>query len=176
MRAAVQYEKQTAHFLRLVENGRETQLERAADNLILHADEIEALNGQNPYSSFLRKHRRRPDPHQAAAIGRIMGARVRASDGTMQPKLTRAERDAVKAIQTRRREWSQRMDSIYRTLAAIDALAENRDDPAIVAYCGREEFLNTDAREKLAIALAWLKRFSTEIETHEKTCSCPSGS
>lgn len=52
----------------------------------------EVWHGPNLYSSFLRKHDVRPDAAQAATIGRLMGTRVRASDGSMQPRKARSAR------------------------------------------------------------------------------------
>jgi hypothetical protein len=57
--------------------------------LRVEIETIEALHGPNPYCDYLRKHRRRPNSAEAAAIGRIMGARVKADDGTMQPRQSR---------------------------------------------------------------------------------------
>jgi hypothetical protein len=58
---------------------------------------IAAANGANAYTDFILKHGRRPDPVDAAVIGRLLGKRVRASDGTMQPQPSKAERDALKS-------------------------------------------------------------------------------
>jgi hypothetical protein len=159
----------SGHFLRLVENDQEPK--HGGGDLALEADRIEARIGTNPYSSFLRKHGHRPERNQAATIGRIMGGRVRASDGSMQPILTRGERDAIKAIKSRRREWSQKIDSVYRTVAAIDSIAKNELDPATIAVCGKNEFSNAETREKLAMAIRWLTRLSQEIIANEETGS-----
>jgi hypothetical protein len=167
----VQQKQRSAHFLRLVEKRTETKPEHGGGDLVLEADKIEARIGPNPYSTFLRKHGHRPERNQAAAIGRLMGGRVRASDGSMQPILTRAERDAIKAIKSRRQEWSQKIDGVYRTVAAIDAIAKNELDPATIAVCGKHEFSNAESREKLAVAITWLTRLSQEIIGNEETSS-----
>jgi hypothetical protein len=52
----MQERTRSARFLRLVEGTTETNVERDAGSLAEEADQIEALNGRNPYSSFLRKH------------------------------------------------------------------------------------------------------------------------
>lgn len=57
-----------------------------ARDLRVEAEGLEAELGPNPYSNYLRKAGRRPDPVTAAGMGRFMGGRVRADDGTMQPK------------------------------------------------------------------------------------------
>ena len=53
--------------------------------LLAEANAIEAARGANPYSDYLRKHRKRPNPSEAAAIGQMLGGKVRADNGTMQP-------------------------------------------------------------------------------------------
>lgn len=57
----------------------------AIRELRVEAEAIEATYGANPYSAYLRKHGRRPSKEEAAGIGRVLGGRVRAEDGTMQP-------------------------------------------------------------------------------------------
>ena len=61
----------------------------AAHELRIEIECIEALHGPNAYSKYLRKHGRRPDPATAAVIGDILGGRVKASDGSMQPRRKR---------------------------------------------------------------------------------------
>ena len=58
---------------------------RSVRDLRIEAEGLEAEYGPNPYSSFLRKNGCRPDPATAAGIGRSLGGRVRADDGSMQP-------------------------------------------------------------------------------------------
>lgn len=57
----------------------------AAHELRIEIECIEAVHGPNAYSDYLRKHGRRPDPATAAVIGNILGGRVKALDGSMQP-------------------------------------------------------------------------------------------
>ena len=140
----------------------------ANDNFLAEADDFEAIAGPNPYSNFLRKHARRPDRAQAAAIGRLMGGRVRASDGTLQPILTKGERAALSDIKRRRREWAQRFDHIQRTAAAVAALTLNRDDPSTVFEYGAERFLTPEFRETLESAVLWLNAFAQQVIRHEK--------
>ena len=163
----------TTHFLRLVE--RDQQPERPnshKSDLNLEADKIAALNGSNLYSGFLREHGHRPDREQAATIGRLMGARVRASDGTMQPKLTAGESAAIRSIKKRRREWAQQVDHVQRTIAAITALSENHHEPSAVFNYGSDVFLSAEIREKLDSALSWLKRFAEDSYRYDKENSC----
>jgi hypothetical protein len=65
---------------------------RTIRDLRIEAEGLEAEFGPNPYSKYLRENGRRPDPATAATMGRWMGGRVTASDGTMQPV---AKRDRV---------------------------------------------------------------------------------
>jgi hypothetical protein len=141
------------------------------DDLIAAADDVEALAGPNPYSSFLRKHGCRPSRNQAMAIGRLMGARVKASDGSMQPVLTKGERAAICSIKKRRKEWAQRFDNIQRAVDATAALAKNRDDPSTVFAYGRATFLGGEFLERLDSALSWLNRFAEEAHRHAKNSS-----
>ncbi|MGA9796298.1 MAG: hypothetical protein WBQ17_12275 [Rhizomicrobium sp.] len=57
-----------------------------AQELRIEIECIEAVHGTNVYSEYLRKYGRRPDPPTAATIGTILGGRVKASDGSMQPR------------------------------------------------------------------------------------------
>jgi len=156
-------------FLHLIENDQESPLSSPVkEDLSLEADQIEALNGVNPYSTFLRKHGHRPDRTQASTIGRLMGARVRASDGTMQPKLSAGERAAIKSIKKRRKEWGQQVEHIRRTMAAIAALSENQHDPSTVIDYAADVFLDSAIHEQLEIALNWLNRFAEESRRHEQ--------
>ena len=58
----------------------------AARELRVEIQIIEAVHGPNAYSEYLRKHGRRPDAVTAATIGRVLGGRVKAADGSMQPR------------------------------------------------------------------------------------------
>jgi hypothetical protein len=63
---------------------------RGVTELQAEAGALEVWHGPNLYADFLRKHDRRPDPVTAATIGKLMGTRVRADDGSMQPKTKRS--------------------------------------------------------------------------------------
>jgi hypothetical protein len=142
------------------------------DDLGLEADKIEALNGPNLYSTFLRKHGYRPSRQQAFAIGRIMGARVRASDGTMQPELAAGEKAAIRAIKKRRKEWAKQTEHIHRTIAAVSSLFENEHEPSTVILSGADVFYSATFREQLKFAVDWLNRFAEELHHHEQdSCS-----
>src|SRR5882672_6135379 len=64
--------------------------------LKIEARALEATHGKNPYSDFLLKHGRRPNQNEAAGMGRMMNMRLKAADGSLQPKLTKAEKVAWK--------------------------------------------------------------------------------
>lgn len=54
-------------------------------DLRIEADGLEALYGPNLYSKYLKQFGRRPDRQAAATMGRLMGGRVKADDGSLQP-------------------------------------------------------------------------------------------
>ncbi len=56
----------------------------------LEAQHWENQYGRDAYSAFLLKHGNRPGPAEAEVIGKIVGRRVKASDGFRYPKLYRA--------------------------------------------------------------------------------------
>jgi hypothetical protein len=161
----VQQENPTrAPFLRLVNTHQNTSaIKPSNDDLGLAADRIEALNGKNIYTDFIKKHGRRPDRDQAAAIGRLMGGRVRASDGSLQPILTEGERAAIRAIRTRRRQRAQLIDHLQRTATAVAALAQNRHEPSTVIDYGHDIFSTGAFLQQLESALAWFNRFAEEF-------------
>jgi hypothetical protein len=57
----------------------------ATRELRFEAAAIEASYGPNVYSNYLRKHGKRPTRAEAITMGRLIGGRVRADDGSMQP-------------------------------------------------------------------------------------------
>ena len=64
----------------------------AVRDLLVEAEGIEACYGPNAYADYLRKHRRRPPPAEAATMGQLLGGRVRADDGKMYPRPLRRRR------------------------------------------------------------------------------------
>ena len=140
--------------------------------LIAEADIIEAWYGENLYSSFIKKHGRRPNREQAATIGRLLGGQVEDDDGNMQPPLTG---EAAHRIEACRKAASRRYDHILRLRQAIAALAENEDDPADVIGTG-SCLLNKDAiAAQLDVALGWLSRFAEEWHRREIRPQYPPG-
>jgi hypothetical protein len=122
-------------------------------NLQEEAKELESWYGQNAYSTYLRQHRRRPAKEEAAAIGRLLGGRVRADDGSMQPRPTAAERKALKA---RQEAFARRHEQVTSLKAAIAALAELPDNATDLI----SEFLSSDMVANTDAAVCWLQRFA----------------
>ncbi|MBU3887720.1 hypothetical protein FM996_00515 [Methylosinus sporium] len=139
-------------------------------NIANIADRVEAEFGKNAYSDFLRKHGHYPDVAQAATIGKLLGGRVRASDGSMQPPLSKADREAIKAIRRRRKDWKRIQDHLYRVNTAISALSVNEDEPETVARYFREHSSVPDSMQ-LEAAISWLNRFAEELRRNESQCS-----
>jgi hypothetical protein len=126
------------------------------------AAEIEATFGKNAYSDFLRQHGQRPEPNQAATLGILLGWRVRASDGSMQPRLTKAERDATRAARTKERHKAKYRRQVARLREALLSLAETVDSPADVIEYIDTRFDEPMIREHLHHAVEWLSRFAQE--------------
>lgn len=141
---------------------------RASGKLRAEAMAIEAWYGKNAYSDFLFRYRRRPDPTQAATMGRLIGARVRASDGTMQPALTTSERTAVRAERKRHRVEAGLNTQVLRLCRAIAGLAENDAPPAELLDRICPHLDEPIIREQLSRAVLWLSRFEEEWRRREK--------
>jgi hypothetical protein len=141
---------------------------KSIGELMMEAEAIEIWHGLNAYSDFIRKHGRRPDRKQAATIGRLLGGRVAADDGSMQPPLSKADRDVIRDIKARRKAASRRYDHILRLRNAIAALSENEDDPAEVIGHGSCLLDGPAISAQLDIALCWLNRFAQEWHSREK--------
>jgi hypothetical protein len=137
-------------------------LAEARSVLAAEAAELEAAYGKNAYSDFLVQHGCRPDPKQAAAIGRLTGSRVKASDGSMYPRRTKAERDATKTVRARRQEIERYSRQVSRLLQAISGLGENTDSPADILSHVHPVFDEPIILERLDFAVEWLSRFAQE--------------
>ena len=128
---------------------------KEARQLLAVAEELESRYGLNAYSTYLRQHRRRPPKDEAAAIGRLLGGRVRASDGSMQPRPSAAERKARKARQEAFDRHYERAESLK---AAIAALAEMSDatDPI-------DEFVTPAMVANIDAAVCCLQRITGQV-------------
>jgi hypothetical protein len=143
---------------------------RLIRELRLEAEALISTFGQNPYSDFLFKNGRRPDPGQAATIGRLIGIRVRASDGSLQPTPTKAQRAEARRSKTRRQVEADYFEQVMRLRTALVQLSKNNSDPAeIIAYV--DPLFGDDSliREHLARAVRWINRFAEEWEHEQET-------
>jgi hypothetical protein len=132
------------------------------------ASQIEACFGKNAYSDFLNQHGHRPDPKQAATIGRLLGMRVQASDGSMQPPLTKGERDTLQTARNQLREKARYRRQVDGIRQAILSLAQNVDSPEDVLRYVHSRFDAPIIREHLSHAVEWLSRFAEEWDRRDK--------
>jgi hypothetical protein len=135
---------------------------QAEEDIRAEAAAVEAWYGNNPYSTFLLKHGQRPDAGQAAAIGRLMDARVRAADGSMQPPLTKTERHALREARKRKRAEADLRQQVVRLRNALVNLSQNQDAPADVIGYVHPLFDEPVIREQLERAVDWINRFAGE--------------
>lgn len=124
-------------------------------DLLGEADRLEFSIGGNPYSTFLRKHRARPDPDQATTIGRLLGGRVRASDGKMYPILTKGEKYAIAAIKKRQRAFAKGMGAAR----AVRILLDNCAGACPIDAVDHADWPLNIKAEDVDAAIQWLTRF-----------------
>jgi hypothetical protein len=129
---------------------------------------LEAQNGKNAYSDYLLKYHKRPEVAEAVTIGRLLGGRVEAADGSLQPPLNKVDKLALRSIKARRNAASRRYDHILRLRTALAALAQNEDDPAEIIAGGSILFDDPEISLQLDLALSWLSRFAQEWHSREK--------
>jgi hypothetical protein len=148
--------------------GDASEANRSRRLLISEALALEAQYGKNAYSDYLLNHHKRPDSIEAATIGRLLGGRVEAADGSLQPPLSETDRLVLRGIKGRRKEAARRYDQILRLRTAIAALAQNHDDPADVIAGGSVLLDGPEISLQLDLALCWLSRFAQEWHSREK--------
>lgn len=102
---------------------------QSARELSTEVEAIEAWYGPNAYSTYLRKYGRRPNAREAAGMGRTMGGRVRAEDGTMQPPISAENRAFLKGVKARRTAFADHYEGLLKLQTAIALLAELDIDP-----------------------------------------------
>lgn len=138
---------------------------QAARNLRIEAEEFAAQNGHDAYSDFLLKYGRRPGRAEAAAIGALLGRRVLAADGSLQPKLSKPAR-AARRVARRAEEAEMQIDAeLSRVLDAVSFLAKNEIDPnALIARISPAEA--EALTEQFGKAVLWLKRFEIGWRSH----------
>src|SRR5947209_3975902 len=90
--------------------------------------------GPNAYSDYLSKHGALPDPATASTIGKLIGGRVKASDGKLHPPLTAADKTYRRDVRRRRREWHRKLDALAPASSALMLLLDqNPESPETVA-------------------------------------------
>ena len=130
--------------------------------------------GPNLYSDFVLKNGYRPDPAQAATIGRVIGHRVKAADGSLQPAPTRAEKAAAGRAKKRSRKDVDGLEQILRLRRALASLAQNDRDPADIIHYIDPLFDDVLViREQLAHAVNWINQFAEEWERDQKASGNP---
>jgi hypothetical protein len=164
----VQGRNSTRPFLRLVDAASCRAPTPLVDNALVEAEKSEAKFGRNTYSCFIREHGGLPDRQQAVTIGKLMGVRVKASDGSLQPPLTEAERARHRQIRAEHKRWSRESDHIWRIKTAIAAISQNFDHPSAVIEYGANDLLTPAIRAQLEIALPWMIRFIRELRRRDK--------
>jgi hypothetical protein len=91
-----------------------------------------AAHGANAYTHFILKHGRRPSRKQAAAMGRLLGKRVRASDGSMQPSRSKSERKQRSQARQILKDDARIDAELSRLCDALLFLAQNECDPSLL--------------------------------------------
>jgi hypothetical protein len=126
--------------------------------LAAEATALAEAYGPNPYTDYLNKHGCRPSRKVAATIGHLIGVRVKAADGTMQPPRTKGEKLAKDNLH---RQW----DHIARLRSALAQLAQNEDPPETIIHT----IVSADRAEisaKLEKSIKWLIRFAEHWQCH----------
>ena len=126
-----------------------------ARELLADAEHIESLYGPNAYSTYLRQHHQRPPKEEAAAIARLLGGRVRASDGSMQPRPSAVERKARKA---RQEAFERRYEQVASLKAAIATLATLPDAGDLIG-----ELVSADMVADIDAAVCCLQRITGQF-------------
>ena len=127
-----------------------------------------AVNGANPYSDFVLKHGRRPAPQHAAILGRLIGRQVKAADGTLQPRRSRAQREACKLEREARQAERRRLKDTTRVWAAIKALAEAGINPSELlggTHYPCRPIDESDTSDQLKAASGFLNRILREVDS-----------
>ena len=123
------------------------------------------LSRSDAYSDFIVKHGRIPDRSQAAAIGKLLGKRVRAADGSLQPPKSKSEKAAAK--KARRIDADEEIidANLNRAIDAIALLAQNEADP--IALIHRMSPMERDeTSENIEKAVGWLIRLSNHWRSY----------
>lgn len=124
------------------------------------AEALVAEIGQNPYSTYLLKFLKRPDPETAKAIGTLMAARVKANDGRLYPPLTPAQKEYRRQVKERQAESTRQYTDRWHLLYGVSYLADLPDDAErVIAGLSPKEHEAVEAKIELATErLAQYKR------------------
>jgi hypothetical protein len=137
---------------------------RLARSLREEAAALESRFGPNLYSTFLRTQGRRPDREQAAVIGRLLRAQVKASDGSLQPQSSGPDLRVGKIAKKQDREDLIRRTRAVRTKRAINDLSTITNEPVEVLAYVKSSFELAGIREQVRAAVNWLNRFAEECD------------
>lgn len=138
---------------------------RTARALRTQASEFAKRHGSNAYTDFILRYGQLPDRHQATSIGKLIGKRVKASDGSMQPRPTKAERDALRRERAIRREETQIDDDLSRACDAISFLAQIDSDPTVLI--SRASLPEAESITfQLEKSVEWLNRFANQWQRY----------
>lgn len=132
------------------------------------ARDFAARNGNNPYSDFILKHGCRPNRDHAAILGRLINRRVRASDGSLQPKLTSEDRERWREYRAGQKKERALAYQISVLTAAIRDLSEITAEPNDLVCGIGPVFDRPVISEKLDIAVELLRRFAAKWREHEQ--------
>lgn len=86
----------------------------------------------------------------------------------MQPPLSKGDREALRAISRRRKDWAQRIHAAGNLQSAIHALSELNSFGTNTHELLASNLLANVSREKIDSALECLNRFAMEFANHEK--------
>jgi hypothetical protein len=124
-----------------------------------------AANGADAYTDFIQRNGRLPDRLEAAAIGRLLGKRVRAADGTLQPRPSKSQRAAAKKAREIEKAEARVDADLSRLCDAISLLAQNECDPlALIHRISPAE--EEEVIENFDKAIEWLERFAQRWRCH----------
>jgi hypothetical protein len=124
-----------------------------------------ACHSKNPHSDFILAHGQRPDRDQAAAIGKLLGKKVRAADGSLQPPKSKAGRTAAKKSRRIGNDEGDTDANLDRMINAIALLAQNESAP--IALIQRMSTMQQDeVSENIEKALKCMIRFADRWLSH----------
>lgn len=125
--------------------------------LLLDISDYERANGPNAYTTYVRKHGKRPPPAEAKTLALVIGKRVKADDGRFYPKKTKAQRQLEREEKKRREARAVVHERSFRLRLAITDLADMDLSPADIEMFYLDE---RAIQTKLQSAVEWLTRFA----------------